>query len=101
MFACIGSVDPLPLAITLQATPTSATTADSVTFVANAQGGQLLGFVTDYGDGSTEQYATAGARTATVTFRHRYLTAGTFQVTATVTDAVQGQKVATVQVSIQ
>jgi hypothetical protein len=99
--ACFGgSLDPLPLDVTLSATPTAVTTSDSVSIVVNAQGGSLVGVITEFGDGATDQFSTGGARTAKVTFRHRYLSTGKFQVTATVTDAVLGTKSASVQVQV-
>lgn len=100
MTACIGSAEPLPLDITIQA-PASGTTTDSVSIVVNAQGNSLIGLEATFGDGGQSSLATSGARTATVTFRHRYTLSGTYQVTATVNDAVLGQKGASVQLSIQ
>ena len=99
--ACIDDLDPLPLDITMTASKTTTVAADSISFVVNAQGNSLLGVDADFGDGSTTTQPTAGARTAKVTFRHAYTGVGTFQVTATVTDAVLGSKSATVQVQIQ
>ena len=101
MAACITSPDPLPLDITIQA-PTSATTTDSVSIVVQLQGSSLLGVVVSYGDGGEpSSFLTGGARTATVTFRHRYTQSGTYEVTGTVSDAVLGQKDASVQLSVQ
>ena len=100
MAACIGSTDPLPLAISIQA-PTSGNTTDSVSIVVTAQGNTLVGIETSFGDGSTDSYATSGARTAKVTFRHRYTQSGTYQVTANVTDAVLGSKGTSVQLNVQ
>ena len=100
MAACLSTTDPLPLNVTIQK-PASISTADSATFVISAQGNSLIGIEIQYGDGQFAPYTTAGARTATVSFRHRYTLAGTYQVTATATDAVLGQKQATVQVSVQ
>lgn len=98
--ACSRALEPLPLAITLDATPSTAATDDSITFVVGAQGGQLFGVEIDFGDTSTDQYATSGARTARVTFRHAYASAGTFTVRAVVTDARAGQKEASAEVTI-
>ncbi len=100
MTGCLGSAEPLPLAITIQA-PATGTTTDSVSIVVNAQGNSLVGVETLFGDGSQSSFPTAGARTATVTIRHLYTQAGTYQVTATVTDAVLGQKDASAQLNIQ
>lgn len=100
MTACLGSTEALPLSVSIQA-PTSGTTTDSVTIVVTAQGNSLVGVVATFGDGSDADFSTGGARTATVSFRHRYTQSGTYQVTATATDAVLGSKDATAQVSIQ
>lgn len=100
MTACIDSTQPLPLEISINA-PTTANTTDSVSIVVNAQGNSLVGIEAILGDGTTDFYTTRGARTATVTFRHRYTQSGTYQVTASVTDAVLGSKEASVQVNIQ
>jgi hypothetical protein len=100
MTACIGSAEPLPLDISIQA-PASGTTLDSVNIIVHAQGNSLIGIETTFGDGTQESFGTSGARTATVTFRHRYTQSGTYQVTATVSDAVLGQKAATAQLSVQ
>lgn len=98
--ACLESVEPLPLDITIQK-PNSITTLDSASFVVNAQGNSLIGIETTFGDGGSASFATSGARTATVTFRHRYGQRGPYDVTATVSDAVLGQKTVTVQVNVQ
>lgn len=98
--ACSSALEPLPLAITLDASPATAATGDSITFVVGAQGGQLFGVEIDFGDTATDQYATAGARTARVTFRHAYSTAGTYTVRAVVTDVRAGQKEASAEVTI-
>jgi PKD repeat protein len=97
--ACIESTEPLPLGISIQK-PATVTTADSASFVVTAQGNSLLGVETSFGDGRVVSFATSGARTATVTFRHRYTLSGTYDVTATVSDAVLGQKTAAVQVIV-
>lgn len=100
--SCIGGdLDPLPLDITMTASKTTTVATDSISFVVNAQGNALLGIDADFGDGATAMQPTQGARTAKVTFRHAYTGVGTFQVTATVTDAVLGMKSASVSVQIQ
>ena len=97
--ACIEGTEPLPLDVSIQK-PATITTADSANFVVTAQGNSLLGVETNFGDGRVATFATSGARTATVTFRHRYTVSGTYDVTATVSDAVLGQKTASVQVIV-
>lgn len=89
------------LLITLEATPPTAAVGDSISFVANAQGSGLFGVEIVYGDGTSETYNTAGARTAQITFRHAYQAAGTYQVQATATDSRAGSRSATLSVAIQ
>lgn len=102
-FAACGdlTLDPLPFEVDIEATPTSAAPGDTIVFQVIAQGGNLIGILTDYGDGSVDQFATEGARTATVRFRHAYLASGVFEVNATVTDARAGEKSASVAVTVQ
>lgn len=99
--ACIDPLEALPLEIGITASPAAPTTADSVTFVVTAQGDGLLGLEIVYGDGTTDQYPTSGARRASVSFKHLYGAPGTFQVSTTVTDAAARQKSASLQVTVQ
>jgi hypothetical protein len=96
-----GSLDPLPLQISIQASRATAAPGDPISFVVTAQGGNLLGIDIDYGDNTTDQYGTGGARTARVTFGHSYSAPGTYQVRARVTDAVAGEREAAVDVRVQ
>jgi PKD repeat protein len=96
-----GSLDPLPLDITLGASRTTAAPGDVIEFVVNAQGGSLVGVVIDYGDDSDDQFGTGGARTARVPFSHAFSVAGVYQVRATVTDATAGNQTAEVEITIQ
>jgi hypothetical protein len=59
-----GSLDPLPLSITLEASRTTAAPGQPIDFVVTAQGGTLLGITIDYGDDTADQRGTSGARTA-------------------------------------
>jgi hypothetical protein len=93
-------LEPNPLDIGIEASPTTAVVGDTVTFVASAQGGVLVGVEIDYGDSSVDQFGTSGARTARVTFRHAYTQSGTYTVKAVVTDAAAGQKQATIEVRV-
>ena len=95
------SLAPLPLAIGIVASRTTATVGESIRFEVTAQGGQLIGVTTAYGDGTAEHFATSGARTARVTFHHAFPAPGTYEVRATVTDAVAGEKEASVQVRVE
>lgn len=96
-----ATLAPLPLEIAIAASRTTAAPGDSIGFLVSAQGGSLVGVETDYGDGVTEPYGTSGARTARVSFRHAYVARGVYQVRATVTDALAGQKNATVEIRVQ
>lgn len=95
-----ATLEPKPLDVGVEATPTTAVMGDTVTFVVSAQGGALVGIEIDYGDSNTDLFGTAGARTARVTFRHAYTQRGTFTVKAVVTDAAAGQKQATIEVRV-
>jgi hypothetical protein len=95
-----SALEPLPLQITLESNRPTAAPGDTVNFVVTAQGGTLLGVDIDYGDTSTEQYGTAGARTARVTFHHAYTARGTYQVHAMITDGFVGQKVASIEIRV-
>ena len=99
--ACQSSLEALPLEISVTASRTTAAPGDTIVFIATIQGGSLLGLDADYGDNTTEQYGTAGARTGKVTFRHAYSARGTFTTKITVTDASAGQKNASVQVRVE
>ena len=94
------SLAPLRLNIEIEASRITAARGDSISFLVTAEGGQLLGLITTYGDGTEDQFVTGGARTARVTFRHAFSAAGTYQVHATVTDAVAGQEDASIAVRI-
>ena len=92
---------PLPLTLGIVASRTTAAPGDSISFEVIAQGGRLIGITTAYGDGTEDRFATGGARTARVTFRHAFLAAGTYEVRATVTDAVAGQKQASMEIRVE
>jgi len=96
-----GSLDPLPLEVTLEAGRTAAAPEETIAFVVNARGGSLVGVEIDYGDGGAAVRSTSGARTARVTFEHAYAAAGVYAVRATVTDAVAGTKEAGLEIRIQ
>lgn len=99
--ACSGeTLAPLPLHIGIEASRNTAAPGDSVSFRVTAQGGQLVGIVTTYGDGTEDQLGTGGARTARVTFHHVFTSPGTYEVRATVTDALAGPKDASVSVRV-
>ena len=96
-----GSLDPLPLDITMEANRATTGPGQPVEFVVTARGGNIVGLEIDYGDGAIDQRGASGARTARVTFEHSYVAVGTYQVRATVFDAVAGSKDANVDVRVQ
>jgi hypothetical protein len=99
--ACRQTTEPpTQLAMSLQANTTVVTRGDTVTFTVNATGNNLFGVVIDFGDATGDQYATGGALTARVTFKHAYDATGTFTVRATVTDAVAGDREATLPIVV-
>ena len=91
---------PVALSVSLQANTTAVARGDTASFEVNAAGNNLIGVILDYGDDSTDQYATGGALTARVTFKHVYSAAGSFTVRASVTDAIAGVKEATVVIVV-
>lgn len=98
--ACESSLDPLPLNVTVVPNKSITTRGDSITFLVTAQGGSLVGLRIDYADATGDQFATSGARTASITFHHAYTAAGTYVVTAIVTDDTAGQKTATTEIHV-
>jgi hypothetical protein len=102
---CVGcgdiTLDPLPFEVAIQASSATVAVGDSINLLVITQGGRLLGVDIDFGDGSTDQYGMGGARTGRVSFRHAFEAAGVYDVRATVTDAVAGQKDASVAVTVQ
>lgn len=91
---------PVPLLVTLESSRATASRGDTVTFTLNATGNNLVGIVMDYGDSVGEQYATGGAHSARVTFRHVFESMGSFTVRAVVTDAIAGEKEASVGIVV-
>lgn len=91
---------PVPLQVSLESSQLTAITGDTITFAVYATGNNLVGVVMDFGDSGSDQYALGGALTARVTFKHAFETTGTFTVSAVVTDAVAGEKQATIAVLI-
>lgn len=91
---------PLPLQIAIAASHVTAAAGDVIRFDVAAQGGQLVGITASYGDGAEEQVPTSGARTARVTFQHAFSAPGTYQVTASVTDALAGPRDASLSIRI-
>jgi hypothetical protein len=94
-------LEPLPLDIGIEARPTTAAPGDTISFVVSAQGGSLVGVAMVFGDNTGDQFATGGARVAEITFRHAYSAVGVYEASATVTDALAGDKSASVEVRVQ
>ena len=97
---CLGSVEPLPFEMKLEASKTTFAAGELVDFVVTAQGGTLLAATIDYGDGNTDTFPPSGSRTARITFPHAFDVAGSYLVKATVTEATEGDKSATVTVTV-
>lgn len=95
-----GTLDPLPLNVTLAASSTTPARGDTVTFTVNAQGGSLLGVEIDFGDGGQDAFGLGGARTARVSFRHAYGAAGSYTVVAALADATLGTRTASVVLTV-
>lgn len=91
---------PAPLVVTLEANTAVAQPGDTVTFTVNATANNLFGVVIDFGDSTGDQYSTGGASTARVTFKHAYTLSGTYVVRATVSDAIAGDKEASVTIGV-
>ena len=99
--SCRQSTEPpVQVTVSLQANPTVVPRGDTVTFTVIAAGNNLFGAVIDYGDETGDQYGTGGALSARITFKHAYSSAGTYTVTATVTDAIAGEREATIAIVV-
>src|SRR3954465_10227347 len=86
LIACVKSVEPLPLAVTIEANKLTAAVGDSVDFLVKAQGGNLVDVTIDFGDDTSDLFESVGARRSEVHFPHRYNATGVYDVHATVTD---------------
>lgn len=99
--ACGGGYEPRPFEATIEASRTTAAIGETVDFAVNAQGRQLLGVTIDYDDGVIEQAVFHSSTTAHRVFEHAFTATGTYQVRATVVDAIAGSKDASIEVRIQ
>lgn len=96
LMACRQTTEPPgEVVVSLESSQATAQRGDTVTFTVNAAGNNLFGVVVEFGDTGMDQYATNGALTARVTFKHAYESAGTFTVRAIVSDALAGNREAT------
>jgi PKD domain-containing protein len=91
---------PVSLVVTLESSRSTAARGDTITFTVNATGNNLVGVVIDFGDQTGDLYATGGALTARVNFKHVFQATGSFTVNAVVTDAIAGEKEAATTVVI-
>jgi hypothetical protein len=91
---------PVPLVVSLEVSTVVTQRGDTVSFTVQATGNNLIGVVLEYGDDNSDQYATSGALTARVSFRHAYSAPGTFTIRAIVTDAISGEKEATASIVV-
>ncbi|MFN8572166.1 MAG: PKD domain-containing protein [Gemmatimonadaceae bacterium] len=89
-----------PLSLSLTSGTSTVVVGETVSMVASANGSNLVGLAVDYGDETTDSYATAGANSARVTFRHAYATRGTFTARVTVTDGTANQRQATLEIHV-
>ena len=100
--SCLASVaDTLPFTVAVAASRTAAAPGDTIGFTVTIQGESLIGVTMDFADGTTDQFGTGGAKTGKVTFRKVFTRQGTFEVVATATDAVAGQKSARVGITVR
>ena len=95
-----STLETAPLDVAITASRTAAAPGDTISFVVNATGENLVGLLMDFGDMGTDLYATSGARTARVTFKHAFTAKGAFTVTVTATDAVSGQRDASIEIRV-
>jgi hypothetical protein len=95
-----STAPPSPLVVTLEANTAVAQPGDTVTFTVNATANNLFGVVIDFGDANGDQFSTGGASTARVTFKHAYTLSGTYVVRATATDAIAGEKEASLTIGV-
>lgn len=95
-----STLEAAPLEVAITASRTTAAPGDTIAFVVNASGENLVGLLMDFGDMGTDLYATSGARTARVTFKHAFMAKGAFIVTVSATDAVAGQKDASIEIRV-
>ena len=105
LVACVGAcrqttAPAVPLLVTVESSPLTPLVGDTVSFIVQATGNNLVGVVIDYGDSISDQYAMGGALTARVTFKHVFGTRGTYMVLAVVTDAIAGQKEVSIGVMV-
>ncbi len=99
--ACRQSVaDPVSLVVTIETSPPALQRGDTLTVVVSATGNNLVGVVVEYGDSQGDQYSTGGAHSARVTFKHAFMSQGSYTIRAIVTDAVAGEKEAVAQVTV-
>jgi hypothetical protein len=88
--ACVESTAPPAFAISATVDRATITPGDSVNFVVQASGQNLLRLNVAFGDATTFERDLFGAQTVTANLRHTYPAAGQFTMTAVIT-AVSGE----------
>ena len=103
--ALAGCLDPIrpkpPLNVTISAAPLTVTVGQEVNFTINAQGNELLQVIALFGDDAQETVETGGATSARINLTHAYTEAGVFTVTGRAIDGVEGQRDATIQITVE
>ena len=99
--SCLGSAsEALPLTVGVDASRTTATLGDTIIFTVTIQGESLIGVTMDFADGTGDQFGAGGAKTGKILFRKAFTQRGSFEVVATVTDAMAGQRSARVGIIV-
>jgi len=91
LVSCLSTSEPLPFAMSMQVSKTTAAPGDTILILVNSQGSNIINMVVTYDDGDTTQFAVGGARSAQGIFPHAFATAGTFRIRAKVTNAIADQ----------
>ncbi len=88
-----------PLELTLTAS-SPVRVQDSVVVEFDVVGRQLIGLILDFADGSVDSIALSGAQSAAGRVAHQYGSAGNFLVTGRVQDAIEGDTMDDVSVTV-
>ncbi|MDH3223195.1 MAG: PKD domain-containing protein [Gemmatimonadota bacterium] len=89
-----------PLTVSLTG-PETGRTGEDLPFVYDVAGRSLSGIIFEWGDGTRDSLATAGAQTAVGTRTHAYDSVGVYLVNLVAEDAVEGVEAAQVSVDVQ
>jgi hypothetical protein len=101
--ACASSIveGGRPLSIEVVADRTTAATGDTIAFVVEARGNNLVGVTLSYGDGVVDSFPGIGAVSLGQDTSHVYTEAGDYMVRATVIDLLGSLQTLTDSVPIQ